>query len=167
VVFVVHPSVEDINNITTEQILGIYSGKITDWSQLGAKAGKIYPLIREAGDSSQRVLNTKLPGFADINSPVAKVVYTTPANVAALEGHQNTIGFVPLSAIAGTQLRVLKVNGSYPSVENIHNGKYELVEPFGIVYKEKPKELTQKFIDFLYSKDGQKIINAMGAMPAR
>jgi phosphate transport system substrate-binding protein len=167
IVFAVHPSVEDINNITTEQILGIYSGKITDWSQLGTKAGKIYPLTRESGDSSLSVLNIKLPGFAEINNPAAKVVYTTPANVAALEGHKNTIGFVPLSAIVGAQLRVLKVNGVYPSVENIHDGKYELFVPFGIVYKEKPKELTQKFIDFIYSKDGQKMITAMGAIPAR
>jgi len=167
IVFAVHPSVEDINNITTEQILGIYSGKITDWSRLGAKAGKIYPLTREASDSSLSVLNIKLPGFADINNPTAKVVYTTPANVAALEGHQNTIGFVPLSAIVGTQLRILKVNGVYPSVENIHDGKYDIFVFFGIVYKEKPKELARKFIDFIYSKDGRKIITATGAVPAR
>jgi phosphate transport system substrate-binding protein len=167
VVFAVHPSVADINNITSEQIVGIYSGKITDWSQLGGKAGKIYPIARETGDSSLLVLNEKLPGFADVNNLAAKMVYLTPEAVAVLTGHERTIGYVPLPAAMGTHLRVLKVNGVYPSIENIRNGKYNLVASFGIVYKGKPKELAQRFIDFLYSEEGQKIITAMGAMPAR
>jgi phosphate transport system substrate-binding protein len=167
VAFAVHAGLVDINNITTEQIVGIYSGKITDWSRLGAKTGKIYPLIREAGDSSLQVLDKKLPGFADINNPVAKTVYTTPATVAILVEHKNTIGFMPLPAMFGTQLKILKVNGVYPSIENIRDRKYEFVVPLGIVYKGKPGELAQKFIDFLYSKDGQKIITNMGALPSR
>jgi phosphate transport system substrate-binding protein len=167
VVFAVHPGVGDINNITSEQIVGIYSGRITDWSQLGGKAGKIYPIAREAGDSSLLVLNDKLPGFADVNNLTAKTIYLTPEAVAVLTGHERTIGYVPLPAITGTQLRVLKINGIYPSIENIRNGKYNFVASFGIVYKGRPKELVQRFIDFPYSEEGQKIITAMGAMPAR
>jgi phosphate transport system substrate-binding protein len=167
VVFAVHPGVGDINNITSEQIVGIYSGRITDWSQLGGKAGKIYPITREAGDSSLLALNEKLPGFADVNNLTAKIVYLTPETVAALTGHERTIGYVPLPAIAGTQLRVLKIDGVYPSLENIRNGKYNLVAYFGVVYKGKPRELAQRFIDFIYNEEGQKIITAMGAMPAR
>lgn len=167
VVFAVHPSVADINNITSEQIVGIYSGKITDWSQLGGKAGKIYPIARETGDSSLLVLNEKLPGFADVNNLAAKMVYLTPEAVAVLTGHERTIGYVPLPATMGTQLRILKVNGVYPSIENIRNGKYNLVASFGIVYKDKPKEPAQRFIDFLCSEEGHKIITAMGAVPAR
>jgi phosphate transport system substrate-binding protein len=106
-----------------------------------------------------------LPGFADINSPAAKTVYTTPETVAALAEHKQTIGFTALPAVANTRLKVLKVNGIYPSAENVLNGKYRLAVPFGIVYKGQPKGLAQKFIDFLYSKEGQEIIAATGAVP--
>ena len=167
VVFVVNPSVTDINNITTEQLIGIYSGGIKDWSQLGIQAGKIYPITRESGDSSLLVLEEKLPDFAKIKTSVAKVIYLTPEAVAALTEHKGTIGFVPLSMAVGTKLRVLKVNGVYPSNENVLDGKYEMVVPFGIVYKEQPKGLAKSFVDFLYSEDGQKIITEMGAVPAR
>jgi phosphate transport system substrate-binding protein len=167
VVFAVNSSAADINNITTEQIIGIYSGKIKDWSQLGVQAGKIYPIFRESGDSSLLVLEEKMPGFADINAPAAKTIYSTPEAVAALTEHKGTIGFIPLSMAVGTQLRILKVNGVYPSIENVLDGKYEIVTPFGIVYKKQPKGLAKSFIDFIYSKEGQEIITRMGAIPAR
>jgi phosphate transport system substrate-binding protein len=167
VVFVVHPSVADIDNITTEQLIDIYSGKIKDWSQLGIKAGKIYPIMRESGDSSLSVLEEKLPGFANIKNPAAKTFYTTPEAVAALADHKGTIGFVPLSMAVGTQLKILKINGVYPSSENVLDGKYEMLVPFGIVYKKQPKGLAKGFIDFLYSKEGQQIITETGAVPAR
>jgi phosphate transport system substrate-binding protein len=167
VVFVVHPSAADINNITTEQLIGIYSGEIRDWSQLGIQAGKIYPITRESGDSSLLVLNEKLPAFTEIKTPVAKVIYSTPETVAALMEHKGTIGFVPLAMAVGTKLRILKVNDVYPSSKNVLDGKYEMVIPFGIVYKEQPKGLAKSFVDFLYSEDGRKIITEMGAVPAR
>lgn len=167
VVIAVNPSVADINNITTEQLIGIYSGKIKDWSQLGIGAGKIYPITRESGDSSLAVLEGKIPGFADINAPAVKVIYTTPETVAALTEHKGTIGYIPLSMAVGKQLRILKVNGVYPSSENVLDGKYEITVPLGIVYKEQPKGLAKSFIDFIYSKEGQKIITRMGAIPVR
>ena len=152
VVFATHPDVNGIDNITTEQILGIYSGKITDWSQLGAKPGKIYPLTREQGDSALRVLNEMLPGFADVNNPNAKVMYLTPETVAALQGHKQTISFVPLSAVVNTNLKILKVNGIEPSIEKVLSGEYKYLIPLGVVYKGQPQGFTKEFIKFLYSE---------------
>ena len=165
VVFVVHPDVKDINNITTGQILGIYSGKITNWKELGAKPGKIYPLIREPGDSALTVLNKQLPGFADINSPTGKVMYLTPETVTALQEHKQTIGFLPMSATVNTNLRILKLNGIEPSNEKILSGEYNCLIPFSIVYKDSPSELAGKFIEFLYSEDARKIMEKMGTVP--
>ena len=138
VVFAVHPDVNGIDNITTEQIIGVYSGKITDWSQLGAKPGKIYPLTREQGDSALRILNEMLPGFADVNSLNTKVMYLTPEMVAALREHKQTIGFVPLSAVVNTGLKVLKINGVEPSIKNVLSGEYKFLIPLGIAYKGQP-----------------------------
>lgn len=167
IVFVVNPSIADINGITTEQIIGIYSGKITYWKQLGGGESKIYPITREPTDSSLQVLNKLLTGFEDTNSTVAKMIYTTPEAVKTLTEHKGTIGFVPLSMTIGTDLRILKIDGVYPSVENVSDGKYKFVTPFGIVYKGELRGLEKSFIEFLYSQDGREIITEMGTVPAK
>ncbi|MFA5293693.1 MAG: substrate-binding domain-containing protein [Phycisphaerae bacterium] len=167
VVFAASPDINGIDNITTEQILGIYSGKITDWSQLGAKPGKIYPLTREQGDSALRILNEMLPGFADINNPNAKVMYLTPETVATLQEHKQTIGFVPLSATVNANLKILNIDGIEPSIKKVLSGDYKYLIPLGVVYKDQPKGLAKEFIDFLYSEDAKKIIKTMGAVPVK
>jgi phosphate transport system substrate-binding protein len=168
VVFATHPDINGIDNITNEQILGIYSGKITDWGQLGAKPGKIYPLTRESGDSSLLILNEMLPGFANIKvADNAKVMYLTPETVAALQEHKQTICYVPLSAVVNTNPKILKINGIEPSAKKATSGEYKYLIPLGVAYKGQPQGFAKEFIDFLYSKDARKIITEMGAVPAK
>jgi phosphate transport system substrate-binding protein len=165
IAFVVHVSVTDIDNITSKEIVGIYSGTITKWNSLGAKEGRIYPVTRESGDSCLRVLHAQVPGLAAIQEPQAKVAYTTAEARDTLVGHKNTFGFVPLMVALGTDLRVLSVDGVYPSAENVRNGTYKLVIPLGIVYQQEPTGLARRFVKFLYSKEAQAIISSMGAVP--
>jgi phosphate transport system substrate-binding protein len=167
IVFVVHPDVTGIDNIKTKQIIDIYSGKITNWSELGGDPGKIYPITRESGDSCLRVIAKFIPEFAGVSDVVGKVVYSTPETIQTLENHKKTIGYTTLTAIAGTKLRVLKINGIETSVENVLNGKYRLTVPYAIVFKGEPKGLTKRFVDFLYSEDGREIISQTGAVPVR
>jgi phosphate transport system substrate-binding protein len=167
VVFVINPSVTGIENITTKEVIGIYAGRITDWSKLGGKKGKIYPVTREPGDSNLSVLEENLPRFSDIKEVKAKIIYNTPETVQTLADHKNTIGFIPLAMTKGSGLKILKLDGIYPSAENVKNGRYRLVTLFGIVYKGKLNGLARKFVDFLYSDKGKAIIIKNGAIPAR
>jgi phosphate transport system substrate-binding protein len=167
VVFAIRWDTNGIDNITTQQILGIYKGEIKNWEQLGAKPGKIYPLTRESGDSSLSVLHKTLPGFADANSSAAKVMYLTPEAVAAMLEHKQTICYLPLSAIINTQLKTLKVDGVEPSSENVISGEYKHVIPLGIAYKQQPEGLAKEFINFLYSDEAKKIISSTGAVPVK
>lgn len=165
IVFVVHPSVTGIDNISSQDIVGIYSGRIAKWEQLGAKEGRIYAVTRESGDASLRALNALLPGFADIKEPNAKVIYTTPEARDALVGHRNTFGFLPTSTAAGTDLRILSVDGIAPSAESVRNGSYKLVVPFSLVYKDPPTGLAKRFVDFLFTKEAQDIMVKTPVMP--
>ena len=166
IVFVVHPSVTDIDNLNTQEILDIYSGKTKNWAMLGSVDHKIYAVTREPGDSSLTVIHEKLPGFKDIDTSIAKTMYNTPDTVDALKKHRFTIGFATLSEVKNTNLRVLKLDGIFPSIENIINGKYKLVVPLAIVYKEEPSGLARTFIEFLSSKEGKKIITEFGSVAA-
>jgi len=164
IVFVVHPSVNYIDNVTSEDIVGIYSGKITDWGHFGAD-GKIYVVGREPGDSSLIVLNKLLPGFKDIKRPRVKTIYNTPDAVAMLMKHRRTIGYLPISMTVGTDLRILKIDGVYPSVENVRSGKYKLIVPFAFVYRDELSGLSKRFVGFFDSEEGRHIIQSHGVVP--
>lgn len=165
IVFAVNPSVSRLNGLNSEQIIKIYSGHIDNWLEVGDSRNRIYAISREPGDSSLQILKNKLQGFKGINTQATKTIYSTPEAVRALIDHRYTIAYAALTAIQDTNLRVMKVDGIYPSPENVNNGRYKLVTPFSIVYREEPSGLTRAFVDFIYSEEGQKIIAGFGAIP--
>lgn len=167
VVFVVHSGLTAIDNITTGEIISIYSGKVNQWDDIGNHSGKIYAVTREPGDSCLKILNETLPGFADIPNPIGKTFYTTPETVAAIEEHKNTIGFVPLPTTVGAKVKILKVDGTYPSIENVQSGAYKFAVPLAVVYKGQHKGLAKRFVDFLYSEEAQRIIIETGSIPVK
>ena len=150
IVFVVNGSVKKINNITYEQIISIYSGKITMWNELGGENTKIYIANREPGDSSRTILEKNLPGFNKITSFAGKIIYTTPETVEIISKYENTIGYVPLSATKKQNLKILKINGFSPTAKNINNGSYKIYVSLGIVWKGKLQGLAKQFVEYLY-----------------
>jgi phosphate transport system substrate-binding protein len=165
VVFAVHPSVEGIDNVSTSDVFGIYSGKTTRWEQLGGKPPfRIYPVGREDGDSSRTFLSIYIRGFETVKD-VSKTVYSTPEAVDVLLRHKNTIGYVPMAMVKKSGLKILKLDDVYPSVENVKNGSYKVTAPLGFVYKRKLGPLARVFVDFLYGKEARKIIREYGCVP--
>jgi phosphate transport system substrate-binding protein len=174
VVFVVHPSIREIDNITSEQVVGIYSGKVNWWDELGGSRFKVYPVAREPGDSSRRVLEEMISGFRDIdNTQRAKTAYSTPEAVDIIKGHKNTIGYLPMAmahrmAMAHSSgLKILKLDGVYPSVENVRNGSYPLTVPLSVVRREKLSPVAKKFVSFLFGPVAKDIIIKYGSMPEK
>jgi phosphate transport system substrate-binding protein len=165
VVLVVHPSVEGVDNLTAEQIVGIYSGTLTDWQQLGGAAHKLYPIGRETGDSSRIILEAHVPGFQEIQKPVAKVYYTTPETLQGIVDHEYTIGYVPMAMIHNSGLHTIGIDGIAPSIENIRQNRYKMVAPLGIVYKKPLNPLAKAFADFLSTPDVHEIIEEYGCLP--
>jgi len=167
VVFVVHPGVKGIDNITTEQAVAIYSGKITWWDELGGDHFRVYPVGREPGDSSRRIIEAKLTGFRGMErGGMVKTAFTAPEVVEIIKGHKNTIGYMPLAAAYKSGLKVLKLNGVEPTVDNVKNGTYPLVVPLGIVHRGELSPSGKAFVDFLFGADAQAVITEYGSLPA-
>jgi phosphate transport system substrate-binding protein len=164
VVFATNPSVTNVESLTRHQILGIYTGAITQWDQVGGPPGRIYPLDREAGDSSRTVLERYLDGFKEMTS-TAKVLYTTPDLVEALEEHRHTIGFLPMGLAREKQLNVLSLGNVAPNAENVENGTYPYVNIFYIVARTPVSGSAVQFIDFLHSSEATAIIEDRGVIP--
>jgi phosphate transport system substrate-binding protein len=164
IIFAVSPGVAGVENLSLEQIIGIYSGKIPQWDALGG-AGKIYAMSREEGDSSRIVLENLLPGFQEISVPAGATVYSTPEAVQTLLASPNTIGYLPLPAAIGTGLRVLQIQDVAPSAANVRQKKYQFVVPFALVWKETLSQRAQDFLDFLSSPAARKLMLENGAIP--
>lgn len=164
VVFVVNPSVKTIDNLTFDQIIGIYSGQVTRWEELGGKQGKIYIVNREKGDSSRSSLEKNIPGFKEIEQPAGKIVYSTPEAVRILRENQNTIGYAPLAMIRETDLKVLRLNGIEPTQANVQKRIYRATVALGLVWKGRLEGLAAEFVDYLFSSQAQRVISEYGAV---
>lgn len=154
-VFLVNGS-NPVDNLSIDEIKGIYSGKHTNWSQLGGKNIPINPVTRNEGSGSQ----TALESFMG-DTPIRK-------NPLAFAG--SAIGFsfryyVEDIAEHGN-IKMLSLNGIYPDKENIANGNYPIVSNFYAVYsKSNGNPNIQPFIDWMLSDEGQDIIDKTGYIP--
>lgn len=164
IVFAVNPGVAGVENLSLEQILGIYAGRIQRWDGLGG-VGKIYVMNREEGDSSRTVLENLIPGFKEISVPAGSVVYSTPDALQTLLASPNTIGYLPLPATVGVGLKTLRVQDIAPSAVNVRQKKYQLVVPFSLVWKGPLSPLAQDFLDFLSSPAARKLMLENGVIP--
>ena len=87
-------------NLSSAQVVAVFSGEIDRWSQLGnCPDHKIYLARREAGDSSDNVLQKKIVGLSEIKNKVGKVIYTTQIAFRTIFEHPYTLGYLPLAQV--------------------------------------------------------------------
>jgi phosphate transport system substrate-binding protein len=163
IVFAIHPSVTGVDNLTQQQIVGIYNGIYHHWSDLGGPSQPIYPIQREQGDSSRRILEQNISNFPQMAA--AKIYYTTPEMALALSEHKFTIGYLPLSIAQAHNLRIISYNGIAPTEKNVLLGGYNLVSPFYIVSNGAPTGSAKLFMQFLRSNPAKEMIRRYGAIP--
>lgn len=166
IVFTVHPSLREIDNLTHEQVLGIYSGKYRNWSDLGGPDHKIYIVDREAGDSARIILEKHMPGFKNIQT-IGIMKYNTQDAVQSIEDHKFTLGYLPMAPIIGRNLKPLSLDGVAPSLKNIAQGTYKYAIPFYLVSKGKPEGLSKRFLDYLFTARARDLMIKRGVMPVR
>ena len=147
-----------------EQIAQIFTGEITDWSELGGEAGTISCIGREAGSGTR-------DGFESITGTkdackMDQELTSTGAVIEAVAGNPNAIGYASLSALKDS-VKAVTVNGVACSEETILDGTYKIQRPFVFVTNNsvEPSEAVQAFIDFATSEDAADLIRAAGAVP--
>lgn len=154
-----------VKDITTEQLAKIYSGEITNWSELGGNDAEIVVVSRE-GSSGTRDAFEELIGLEDAGglAESASVVEGNGNVQTTVAGNENAIGYVSFSYIDET-VKELTVNGVAPTAENAKAGSYSLSRPFLFVYNESTVTKEAKaFIDFAQSADGQAFVEAHGGI---
>lgn len=146
-----------VDGLATDQIRGIYAGLYTNWAQLGGADRVINPVSRLAGSGSQSAMDAFMG-----KTP------TAPKSPLAFMG--GSIGFsfrYYMDGIVGNQaVKMLALNGVYPSAENISNGSYPIIAQFYAIYRaDNDNENIPILIDWLLSPEGQQIIEESGYVP--
>ncbi|MHC5224953.1 PstS family phosphate ABC transporter substrate-binding protein [Ignatzschineria sp. LJL83] len=162
-----------IQNLTSEQIRDIYSGKITNWQQLGGNKEPIRAFQRNEGSGSQtaflKFMQNTQPVEAlqeDISKGMGSIIQQT----ANYRNHGNAIGFsfrfFAQTLIANGEIRFLSIDGVAPSVETIQTGEYPLTANFySAVLEENTKPHIQELLDWILSEQGQELIEKTGYVP--
>lgn len=168
-VFFVHKD-NPIDSLTLEQIKGIYSGQITNWSQVGGDNEKIVPFQRNEGSGSQSML-IRLMGDTPIIEPDMQErvggMGDIIEEVADYKNKSTSIGFSFRYYVEGIiknpDIKLIAIDGIAPNVENIQNGTYPVIAPvYAVTYKGNDNPHVQELIDWILSEEGQYIIEKTG-----
>lgn len=155
-----------VENLTVDQIAKIFTGEVTDWSEVGGDAGAIACIGREAGSGTR-------DGFESITETedkckLSQELTSTGAVIEAVKGNAGAIGYASLSAVANAEgVKAITVEGVACTEETVKDGSYKIQRPFVLVTKEGTElsEAAQAFFDFATSADAADLITKAGAVP--
>ncbi|HCI63480.1 MAG TPA: phosphate ABC transporter phosphate-binding protein [Clostridiales bacterium] len=164
IAMIVNPA-NPVEDLTIAQIADIYTGKITNWSEVGGNDSQIVLIGREAGSGTRG-------GFEEIVDVVDKCQYrqelsSTGDVITTVAQNPDAIGYASLASVKDT-VKALKVDGVTPSEDTVKDGTYTIQRPFVLATKtgEKLSDVAQAFFDYVTSADASEIITASGAVPA-
>ena len=162
VAIVVNPA-NSVENLTVEQIAQIFTGEITNWSELGGEDLEIAVYGREDGSGTRGA-------FEEIVGVEGTCVYTNEYSstgdvIGGVAGNANAIGYASLSAVDDT-VKAVKVGGVAPSEATVKDGTYEIQRPFVMVTKEGVtlSAQAQAFLDYALSDEVAEYIAIAGAV---
>ena len=151
-----------VSNLTSQQLTDIYTGKITNWKDLGGADEAIVVLGREAGSGTRGAFE-ELLDVAD-QCAYAQELDSTGGVLAKVASTPGSIGYVSLDVVDGT-VKALSLDGVEPTEENIVAGSYKLSRPFVMATLgtiEEQNDLVKTWFNYVQSDEGQAVIKAMG-----
>src|SRR5262249_42904083 len=144
-----------VSTLTNAQIVAIYTGKITNWSEVGGNDARITVVNKAEGRST---LELFCAFFKLKNSDIKahSVIGDNEQGIKQVAGNPNAIGYVSIGtaehdAAHGSPIKLLPIGGVVASSENVANGKFPLSRPLNLVTKSPPEGLVKDFIDFATS----------------
>lgn len=173
---VVNP-VNPVSRLTLDQLAGIFTGKISNWKEVGGVDQKIVILSREVNSGThvyfkEHVLRKNDPNSKEEFAPGALLLSSSQAIADEIAQNPSAIGYYGMGYISAKQKQVsiakdeksIFVN---PTIENVLNGKYPVSRPLFLYTNGQPQGLIKKFVDYALSQEGQEIVIATDFVPAK
>ena len=153
-----------VADLSVDQLKQMFTGEITNWSEVGGDDGEIVLVGREAGSGTR-------DGFESIvdvkdSCKYAQELTATGAVISAVEANPLAIGYASLSAVGDT-VKAVTVEGVECSEDTVKDGSYQVQRPFVFVTNKSVtlSEQAQAFFDFACSADAADLIRTAGAVP--
>lgn len=158
-----------VEALTYEQIAGIFTGKITNWKEVGGPALNIVLMSREVNSGTHVYFKEEVLKEAEFAS-TALLMPSSQAIADGVKQDKAAIGYLGLAYVSADvkALKVAKEAGAeavVPSEVNVLNGKYPISRPLFLYTPKEPTALAKAFIDFVLSGEGQTIVTEVGFSP--
>ena len=157
-----------VDNLTTQQLIDIYKGKIRNWKEVGGEDLPIVVIGRESGSGTRSAFEEILN--IEEQCQYANEINETGPIIAKVQSIPGAIGYVSLDNVKDSvkAVKPLSIDGVQANEETIQNGQYSLQRPFVMATRgaiSQQNENIQHLFQFIQSEDGQKIIRAVGFVP--
>ena len=173
---VVNPK-NPVSKLTIEQLAQIFTGKVTNWKELGGNDAKIVILSREVNSGThvyfkEHVLRKGDPNSKEEFAPSALLLSSSQAIADEIAQNTGAIGYYGMGYISSKQKPIMvakddKSEYESPTIENVVSGKYPISRPLYLYTNGEPQGLVKKFIDFCLSKEGQEIVLRTDFVPVK
>jgi len=152
-----------IGALTTEQVRKIYTGEITDWSQVGGHPGEIRPLVRESGSSTRASFEAYFFGGKPTYGRNVIEVVESSATYQAVRDFKGAIAMITIQKTTSEDrtLRLLALDGIAATTRNVSSGLYPVRRPIILTLHPDPARLkpaVAAFFDFIKTAEGQEIL---------
>ncbi len=151
-----------VPSLNDKQVVDIYTGKVTNWKQVGGKDGAITVVNKAEGRSTLELFSQyfKLKN-TDIKAQV--VIGDNEQGIKTVAGNPNAIGYVSIgsaenSVANGESVKLLPVGGVPATTANVQNGTFPISRPLNLVTKTEPQGLAKEFINFAQSQQVSDIV---------
>ena len=166
-----------VNKLTLDQLSGIFTGRISNWKEVGGKDERIVILSREVNSGThvyfkEHVLRRGDPSSKEEFASSALMLSSSQAIADEVAGNSSAIGYYGMGYISSKQKTIAvakndKAEYVDPSMENVLSGKYPISRPLFLYTHNQPQGLIKKFVDYILSKEGQEIVVKTDFVPIK
>ena len=158
----------DVDDLTTEQLKGIFTGKITDWKEVGGTAGKIQVIERKAGSGTRATFEAAVLGGEKAPDDFAPVAEEDSSGtvVDKIQQTEGAISYLAFSYYDDTKFKALKVDGVDPTKANVESGKFNIWAYEHMYTAADADAATKAFVEYMLGDDVQgSLVEKEGFIP--
>jgi phosphate transport system substrate-binding protein len=154
-----------VKEVTSEQVKGLFTGKVRRWSDLEGANSNVIVIDRTLYDNVKAGFEESLGIVGQVKGE-GRPVRTDQRALSAVSGQDSAVSYISLASALkaaeyGIPVRVLTIDRVEPAEPTIANGQYKLRRPVMLLSRLSPDPVTQAFLGFAVSSEGQKIVKSM------
>ncbi|PSJ17643.1 ABC transporter substrate-binding protein [Nitrosomonas supralitoralis] len=158
-----------VTALSKQQIIDIYTGKITNWRSVGGADARITVVNKAEGRSTLELFLHYLELKNSQIKPHA-IIGDNPQGIKTVAGNPNAIGYVSIGAAEyeaerGVPIKLLPLDGVDATIANVRNGTFPLSRPLNLITSREPQELARRFIEFARSLQTHDLVEAQYFVP--